>query len=143
MIKVETLAAWHIEQIQPRRIYKDENLERLHSAIGKESVFAAALVEHDLVVAIVGGNVLWNGVVHVWAVTTDHVPRFKKAVHAQVKNLLEAATISHEVHRFEATVRDDYEVGKKWIERLGFVEEATLKKYGPDKTDYILYARTT
>lgn len=41
--------------------------------------------------------------------------------------------------RLEAKVKDEFEIGRTFVERLGFEQEGVLRKYGPEN-DYIMYS---
>jgi hypothetical protein len=43
--------------------------------------------------------------------------------------------------RVWAFVRSDFKEGVRFIERLGFVREGLLERFGPDGADYFSYAR--
>ena len=45
-------------------------------------------------------------------------------------------------HRIQAIVNCDLEVANYYIKVLGFMCEGRLHKYGPDGSDYYMYART-
>jgi RimJ/RimL family protein N-acetyltransferase len=43
--------------------------------------------------------------------------------------------------RIQAIVRTDWPTAHRFIERLGFQKEGMMRKFGPDGSDYYLYAR--
>jgi len=43
--------------------------------------------------------------------------------------------------RVDLTVRADFEAGQRWAWLLGFEKVATLRKWGPDRSDYTLYEK--
>ena len=59
-----------------------------------------------------------------------------------LKNHIKTITEEDELHRLQATVRDDFDVAKRFIEFLGFKREGLLKNFGPDRCDHIMYSRT-
>lgn len=140
MIKAEELQEWHLEQIIPRVEYKGEDVRKLSAVIGSERVFAAALVDNDLVLAIVGGNIIWDGVVSAWAVISESVKGCPIQFHKEVLNLVNTA-FDMKIHRMDFTVKASFVEGNKWALALGFEHEATLYKYGPNMEDYNLYVR--
>lgn len=42
--------------------------------------------------------------------------------------------------RLQAKVKHDFNIGKIFVERMGFVAEGVLKNYGPLGDDYIMYS---
>lgn len=141
MIRLEEVQHWHIDQIVPRAVYKNENLTGLSGLIGNNDVFSCAVVKDDLVLAIVGGTIMWEGMAHAWAIISDHVKKFPIEFHKQVKRLLESSIAELKLHRLEVTVKANFDMGRKWLESLGFEYEARLYQYGIDKSDYLLFAR--
>lgn len=92
-------------------------------------------------VAIFGFVTLWNGVTESWLVADDNVRKrplvlTKYAIHAH-----DIAKISMGLHRQQITVKITDMRAYKWALALGFEVEATMRKYGPDGTDYYLMAR--
>ena len=47
----------------------------------------------------------------------------------------------HKLKRIQALVHPDFVLGKQFIERLGFEAEGTLRAFGPNNEDLIMYAR--
>jgi len=41
--------------------------------------------------------------------------------------------------RIQAKVRSDFDIGQNFVEHLGFKEEGTMRKFGPDGHDYKMY----
>lgn len=47
------------------------------------------------------------------------------------------------LRRIEATVVSGFDRGCRWLTRLGFQHEGTMRAFGPDGADHELYARVT
>lgn len=139
-VRAEELQNWHVAALRPRSIYKTEPLD-LQGLVGNDKMFASAIVKDEVVLAIVGGTIQWQGVAHCWAIVSDSVKQCPKDFHKCVKSLIDTSFKGIDLHRLEATVRADFDMGQKWLVSLGFEFEATLKYYGVDRTDYKLYAR--
>ena len=77
-----------------------------------------------------------------WLIPSDNIPKYKLKIIRTLKNHIDKITAEDDLHRLQATVRDDFDIAKRFIEFLGFEREGTLKNYGPDKTDHIMYSRT-
>lgn len=43
------------------------------------------------------------------------------------------------VHRVQANCQADFEIAKKWLEKLGLKEEGVMRGYGANGEDFILY----
>lgn len=139
-VKAEELQNWHIEALRPRSIYKNEPLD-LQGLVGSDQVFASAIVKDEVVLAIVGGTIQWQGVAHCWAIISDAIQECPIEFHKCIRRLIETSFRGINLHRLEATVRADFPMGEKWLKSLGFEFEGTLRYYGTDKSDYKLFAR--
>lgn len=139
-IRLEELQMWHIEEIKPRSVYRNEPLD-LKGLIGNDQIFASALVRGEVVLAIIGGTIQWEGVAHCWAIISDSIKQCPIEFHKEVLKLIETSMKGINLHRLEASVKADFLIGERWLKSLGFEQEALLKYYGPDKSDYKLFAR--
>lgn len=45
-------------------------------------------------------------------------------------------------HRLQTSIPVDFEQRHAWARRLSFKEEGLMRKYGPDRRDFIRYGRT-
>ena len=88
-----------------------------------------------------GGCVyLWPNTAEFWAVTAQDIRHYKKVFNGFVERLIEDVRVALHLKRLQATVREDFEVGHRWVQYLGFKFEAKMPKYIEDHT-YWLYSR--
>lgn len=139
-VRVEELQNWHIEAIKPRSVYRNEPLD-LKGLVGNDKIFASAVVQGEVVLAIIGGTIQWEGVAHCWAIISDSIKNCPVEFHKKVKWLIESTFTGINLHRLEATVKADFSMGIRWLNSLGFEYEGTLRQYGVDRSDYQLFAR--
>ncbi len=93
------------------------------------------------VIACYGVCILWPGVASCWTLpNTKLVQKFPVKFHKSVMNALESCIDGFELHRVYTTVLKTFATSMRWLERMGFKEEAYLKKYGPNGEDMIQYA---
>jgi RimJ/RimL family protein N-acetyltransferase len=83
----------------------------------------------------------WPGVAEAWLLLSPVGQKKSLAVVKALKKWLEVLIETLKIHRLQAPVRADLVSGRKLAEVLGFREEATMEKYGPDRSDYICYVR--
>jgi RimJ/RimL family protein N-acetyltransferase len=83
--------------------------------------------------------VYWTGVAEAWAVIGNVGREHGLFVTRGVKRGLLDLIRMHGLHRVQAKVMAEFEVGKRWIMWLGFHEEAVLTAYGPKRETLIQY----
>lgn len=140
MTKIEPLNQNHIDKIQPKSSFGETQYvrDRLKNSIGRD---ALVLVVNDNPIAVFGFNFIWNGVAHMWTVTTDLVKNHKLAFCKHAEKVYSYFAEQHNIHRLQFTARaDDLEI-PRWAKFLGFTQESVMKEYGADKTDYIMFVR--
>ena len=103
---------------------------------------AFTLIDNGHLVVAGGIFPIWNGMGEAWLIPSDNIPKYKLKIIKTLRNHIDTITAEDDLHRLQATVRDDFDIAKRFIEFLGFEREGTLKNYGPDKTDHIMYSRT-
>lgn len=91
--------------------------------------------------AFMGLNMRWAGVAETWSVTSALVKKVPLGFHKAVKRLMIDHVKALGLHRIHCTVRADYPDGARWLESLKFKEEGMMHQYGPNKMDYVMYAR--
>jgi hypothetical protein len=89
------------------------------------------------VIACAGVVKCWEGRAMAWALLSDAMPQYKKAVHKAVKNFLKG----YRIRRLECTVDPRNPKTRAWAERLGFSYEGTLEAYTPLGDNQILMVR--
>jgi len=143
MIKVIPYAQGHFDFLEVRHVYAgDSDLEnRIGSLIGEATSLCYTFIKEDKAIAVLGGNLLWPGVMEVWTVTTDLITEYPLEFHKKVRDVISGLEKELEIKRFQATVRADFDMGKKWLHSLGFISEGLLKKYGPEGEDYFMFGR--
>jgi len=121
-----------------------DNLKKISGYL-KQSGPCFTGVYKGKIIGCAGLSELWPGVAQAWAAVEKGFPMFK--VHKVVKQALTTLIESCKYHRVQANTPDDFEMGKKWLsgngksKGLGFDVEVTLRKFGPDKSDFIQYVR--
>lgn len=91
--------------------------------------------------AIFGLTVLWDGNADVWTLLSKEACRHPISLQKAAKSLLERYSQNLELRRISAATDPKHKGGSRWLESLGFQREGTMRKYGPDGSDWDLYAR--
>lgn len=116
---------------------------RHNSMVQEKGILMHTIVESSTggVIGVIGFNKIWDGVVRAWAVFGVDVQRYPIAFHKLILRLIEHYTFILKIWRIEITVLCSFNQGIKWAESLGFIREGCMKKFGPDGSDFYLYAR--
>ncbi len=101
------------------------------------------IYEEDKIYAVFGITFMWEGVAEGWAILTYDIYKFKVMLHKRVKNAISYYINAMKIRRLQATVKYDYVAGIRWIESFGFKREGLMQGFGPEGSDYYLYARVT
>ncbi len=114
----------------------------------KEGPAIAAIETDDGRVLGCGGvRLLWSGTGEAWILlsldaiaksTQEQFSHYRKSAYTIAGDLLN--DICGDLTRIQAHVRADDEIGIRFVERLGFVREGLMRKFGPDGSDHYLYA---
>lgn len=98
------------------------------------------------VAACAGLVIYWPGVAEAWAVLGPVGRENGYGVTRAVMRGLVTLVRRHRLHRVQAKVIPAFEVGRRWVEWMGFQEEAYLRDYGPNREDmlsYVLFPKET
>jgi len=85
----------------------------------------------------------WEGTAHCWIWDTPAVHKYPLAVHKLIVRAIRYLEQDCGVWRISCDVRCGNARAERWVELLGFRKEASMKKFGPDGSDFSLYARIT
>lgn len=111
------------------------------AALCDRGELAYSVLVGDRPVACIGITDYWRGVGAAWAFMSPDAPRYFKTIHGGVSMFLRRVLEDGEFHRIETSVLVGFTAGHRWALRLGFVPEGLKRQYGPDRADYIAYAR--
>jgi len=127
----------HEEKI--KRVVKLSDTEWA-KAIGKEAVAAYTGYVDGEIFAIGGLNILWEGVGEVWVIGSPTIPTYRFSYVKAVKFYLNYFRKEYKLKRVQAQIVSDYDMLRRFVERLGFVYEGTLHKYCGGDLDNCMYA---
>jgi hypothetical protein len=103
---------------------------------------AYTMIAPEGIVGCGGIMKLWKGVGDAWVLATPLFKLYPKEVTSVVKTHLNTIIYNMRFERVQAIVKKDFEVGHRWIKRLGFHEEGPLDKYFGG-IDFVRYAIIT
>ena len=76
-----------------------------------------------------------------WLLCSPKAEFLPKDVFKLTKNTLDKIIKDNGLFRVQATVRCDWKQAQKFVEKLGFIPEGVLHKYGMDQSNYIMFGR--
>jgi hypothetical protein len=92
-------------------------------------------------VACSGVTLPWNGFGEFWMIPSKLVPQYPISVWKEAKSFIADSIERFNLHRIQATVREEDLKAITWIERLGFAREGLLHCFDQNKANYFIYAR--
>lgn len=131
-----TLRKWELDTYIKDRVYFAATAQ--YAEYMKTGFTALA---NDGVVCSAGATKVFGGTYEVWAYTSTLIEKYRRPVHEAAKKLLESTFSIPSVRRMQASVNSEHPAAVRWIEHLGFEFEGTLKRYGVNGEDFLMYAR--
>jgi len=84
---------------------------------------------------------LWPGVAEAWLIPSKHIDKKTIALHRGALRFFEYISNETGIKRLQFTVHSQNVRADRWAQRCHFEKEGVLKNYGPDGSDYFMYAR--
>lgn len=135
----------HLEVIQPQEFKNSNPAELLEwkQLITAQAEVGTAITAylHGRPVACFGYLVMWTGVAEMWLLIEERGRQYGKSLTRAAMTVRDCAVLSNNLHRIQITVRCGDIRAVKWAGALGFEQEAVLRRYGPDQTDFYILAR--
>jgi len=89
-----------------------------------------------------GAVPLWSGVAEAWMLTSYKVETNPVALTRGAIRYFNTIYSDMQLHRLQIVVDCRNNVAIRWARALKFAEEGTMRGYGPDGADHIMFART-
>lgn len=136
MIKILAYTPEHLEKIKLKECHKNEISDG--TTLRKEAI---TFTKDDEPIAIFGGYFVINGVYQLWGLVGEAVKQCPLSFAKSAKLFLEYQIERLSIRRVQLSVRCDCPEIWKWAVFLGFKCEGIMRAYGPDGSDYWLFAR--
>jgi len=88
-----------------------------------------------------GAVPLWPGVAECWLITAYQVERTPITLTRSAMRYFDQCAIDMKLHRLQITVDSRNVLAMRWAVGLKFGAEGTLRQYGHDKSDHVLFAK--
>lgn len=115
-----------------------ERIERLN-IIPNNNIYTC--LSGNRPIAIIGWTLLFPGVADLWSLVSEEIKKYGKSFYKFCMTLMEFGNYNLGIHRFQMTVRVGNKELIRWSEALHMKCEGLMEKFGPDKSDYFLFAR--
>lgn len=109
------------------------------SIVASGTAFAAII--DGRVIACAGWDSSLPGSARVWVWDTPTAREYPQQFHKAARRALNYLEKEKGFWRISCDVRESNLRALRWVELLGFQYEGTQRKFGPDKSDFALYAR--
>jgi hypothetical protein len=91
------------------------------------------------IIACVGIHHYWEGTGEIWLVLSALAAKYPRVV-SFIRDLLSYSRVRLGYRRLQAAIRLDWPEARRFVEHMGFKQEAIMKRYGPNGADHALYA---
>ena len=133
----------HVGQMTLKSNFTGEQewVEAIDSFVANPCAITKTIVAPSGPIAVVGLIKRHSRMAEVWSLTSTAVYQYPFGFHRIVKKLLADYAKTLGLKRLYMTVREDFEEAQKWACALGFQPEGLLRAFGPDESNYYLFAR--
>jgi len=148
-VKVIPFEWYHVEAMDLRQQERDYFAlvpnYRNHLKMQKQAgPCFTAIVEGEGIACSWGFVPIWPGLVECWLITSTIVEKsfgYKRRVLSVGKHIIDEIEIGLQAHRLQMTINPRFLYAIRYAKALNFTQESVLKAYGPDGSDYFMFAR--
>lgn len=112
---------------------------RTHAWLNLLTPMNYAIFHGENLLMLISIFVIGKGVGEISFLTDDNFVKAPLAVRLSMLRSFQFAVTNAPFHRLQAKVKDSFMIGRKFVEGMGFENEGTLKGYGENGADYIIY----
>lgn len=117
-----------------------EDVDRLAmDVLQRWGAYAFVAMADDYPAAIVGAREMWPGVWSVWAFGTDEFLKVARGLTKFIRRVMIPHLTELGAHRAQAISVDGHWRAHRWLEALGAVQEARLRRYGRNGEDFLVF----
>ena len=96
---------------------------------------------NNVPIAAGGVHHLWDNVAEGWVIGSKLIWKYPITFGRAIKIRTDYLATNNNIKRIQTAVKSDCSKAIRFAEWLGFKREGLMKKYGPDGSDYYLYAK--
>ena len=116
---------------------RDRNIEDLAERLNEMVAFS--YFDEDQIVGCIWFAQVNPNTCETWAILDTCAKHYVREIYHCARAILDEAQTTF--RRIQAVVKADWPLAIRFVERLGFVREGRMRKFGPNGDDYYLYAR--
>ena len=141
-MELVTYEPWHFEYLampMPQGRNLGPEVIRMYALAYSIRGEAHTIKDKGKIVGCAGVLSMWPGVAEAWTIFSKEAKENPFFIHRQTYRILRKIINKNQFRRVQAIVCSADPVSTKWIERLGFVKESVMKKFGADGSDHAMY----
>jgi len=96
---------------------------------------------NSIPIAAGGVNHLWDNVAEGWVIASKEIWNYPITCARAIKIRTDYLATNNKIKRIQTSVKSDCDKAIRFAEWLGFKREGLMKQYGPEGSDYYLYAK--
>lgn len=108
-----------------------------------EMGYGASYIRDGKIYACGGVYPMWSGVGQCWMIAAKDYKKYKLNIARYMREVIEVAGNQFGFKRIQGTVRANHHEAVKFLEWMKFKKEGTLRRYGYNGQDHIMYSRVT
>ncbi len=139
----ETFKMEHLKMISPVEPIGEMVSKSLRIGDNTGKLIAFSLINEGQVIVVGGIYEIWPGVGEAVTIMSKQAYKYRKSMFAAVLRGLRTGIKIGQYRRVQATVKADFDAGINFVEALGFEREGLMRSWGPDGSDFLMYARLT
>lgn len=132
--------SWHLKLFKEGQFYDKAKLDPESRAALYRNINGVTVLIDGEIAAIMGVAPLWPGVGEVTMVPSDLFYKHIKACVKLLRNCLPIALQAYDLHRIQGTTLESCPKHGRFLAFLGFELEGTLKGYGTQGENYLMYS---
>lgn len=145
MIRAIEFHPIHLEALEGnlKSIYAGDPdvINRLRFSWNNPGNYLHTIVFGEEILAVVGGNELWHGVLEVFTLLTTRISKYGFSFSRKIRQIMDFYFKELKLHRMQAYARVGFSDATRFLRFLGFELEAHHRMYGPEKADYFMFSR--
>lgn len=118
-------------------------IERIEKLSKEKTNLCYTMYDKSGPIAILGCSFIFPCVCDLWSILSDRIKIYPKEFCKLIREFLAKGEKLHGIYRYQMVTRAQNPELVKWAQFLGMKCEGLMHKFGPDKSDFLLFARVS